>query len=193
MDLLRDKALLARAATDPQAMESLMQDASSFVWHILHHHFAQVPCDRFIDMEDLYQTGMLGFIKAVRSYNPSHVACFTTYAGVVVMNEIRMALRRVPRVLREVVSLDVPVGPEEDVPLREVVMEYAATGDTEERVLARMAARAVMRTLRESDRRIVLLRVWLGLTQREIGMVVGMSQAAVSRVLLRVAREVQSA
>jgi len=65
--LLRDKTLLVQAKTDSQAMDSLMQDATRFVWHIVYRYFRGGV--KSFELEDIHQVGMLGFVKAVRSYD----------------------------------------------------------------------------------------------------------------------------
>ena len=49
------------------------------------------------DREDLIQEGMLGLLKAVRSYDPKREASFGTYARVVVSRQIYSALAAAQR------------------------------------------------------------------------------------------------
>ena len=44
--------------------------------------------------EDLYQVGALGLLKALKRYDPSYEATFTTYAGCFVIGEIRHYIRK---------------------------------------------------------------------------------------------------
>lgn len=46
-----------------------------------------------LDSDDLYQTGVVGLIKAVRTFDPSHGASFSTWACACVISEIRHYVR----------------------------------------------------------------------------------------------------
>lgn len=45
------------------------------------------------DMEELYQQGCLGLVKALRRFNPDFGVCFSTYAVPFILGEIRRFLR----------------------------------------------------------------------------------------------------
>jgi RNA polymerase sigma-B factor len=80
-------------------------------------------------------------------------------------------------------SLDVPVGDGASSALGDLL----ASGDTGMRASeARMLLAPVLRQLGERDRRILYLRFFEGLTQREIGRELGVTQMQVSRLLTRI-------
>jgi RNA polymerase sigma-B factor len=78
------------------------------------------------------------------------------------------------------VPLEEPMGDDEE-PVARLGGEDPAFAVAEERIELRRA----MRTLSERERRIVLLRFFAGLTQREIAERIGISQMHVSRLLRR--------
>ncbi|MBQ8537078.1 MAG: sigma-70 family RNA polymerase sigma factor [Clostridia bacterium] len=45
------------------------------------------------DMEELYQQGCLGLVKALKRFDPAFEVCFSTYAVPVILGEIRRFLR----------------------------------------------------------------------------------------------------
>ena len=47
-----------------------------------------------LNIEDFIQEGMVGFLTAVKTYNPDKNASFKTYAGVCIGNRIKSKLRR---------------------------------------------------------------------------------------------------
>ncbi|MCW2806930.1 MAG: polymerase, sigma 28 subunit, FliA/WhiG subfamily [Marmoricola sp.] len=86
------------------------------------------------------------------------------------------------------VSLDRPVGPEKDVSLAELLCgEDVGTSAAEAKLLLMPA----LRELRERDLRIVMLRYFSGLTQKEIAQNIGVSQMQVSRLLTRILRDLR--
>ncbi len=82
-------ALLAAAREgDNDACERLLLDNSGLIWSV-----ARRFCGRGTDPEDLYQLGCLGFLKAVRGFDPTYGTQFSTYAVPKIAGEIRRFLR----------------------------------------------------------------------------------------------------
>ena len=86
---------------DNRACERLLEENSGLVWSIVRRYFG-----RGVDPEDLYQLGCLGFVKAVRGFDPAFGCQFSTYAVPKIAGEIRRFLRddgtvKVSRGLRE--------------------------------------------------------------------------------------------
>ena len=93
--------LEAARAGDNMACERLLEENSGLVWSIVRRYFG-----RGTDPEDLYQLGCLGFLKAVRGFDPALGYQFSTYAVPKIAGEIRRFLRddgavKVSRGLRE--------------------------------------------------------------------------------------------
>ncbi|MCI8651986.1 MAG: sigma-70 family RNA polymerase sigma factor [Oscillospiraceae bacterium] len=94
--------LLEAARTgDNTACERLLEENAGLVWSIVRRYFG-----RGVDPEDLYQLGCLGFVKAVRGFDPAFGCQFSTYAVPKIAGEIRRFLRddgavKVSRGLRE--------------------------------------------------------------------------------------------
>lgn len=82
-------ALLERARQgDEGACEDLLTENVGLIWSIVRRYYG-----RGVDSEDLYQLGCLGFLKAVRGFDPAYGCQFSTYAVPKIAGEIRRFLR----------------------------------------------------------------------------------------------------
>ncbi len=86
-------------------------------------------------------------------------------------------------------SLDVPVGQDSPVSLGDVLPGQEADGDAAE---ARVMLGPVVRRLGVRDRRVLQLRFFDGLTQREIADDIGVTQMQVSRLLARILTQLRT-
>ena len=85
----RTEELLHRAKQgDSQASEDLVAENAGLIWSI-----ARRFVGRGTDLEDLYQLGCLGFLKAVEGFDPAFGTQFSTYAVPKISGEIRRFLR----------------------------------------------------------------------------------------------------
>jgi len=85
-------------------------------------------------------------------------------------------------------SLDKPVGDEQGASLGELIGNEDSDQSAAE---ARVVLAPVVRRLSERDRRILELRFFEGLTQREIAEDLGVTQMQVSRLLTRIFRDIR--
>lgn len=88
-------------AGDSRACERLLEENTGLVWSVVRRYMG-----RGTDPEDLYQLGCLGFLKAVRGFDPELGFQFSTYAVPKIAGEIRRFLRddgavKVSRSMRE--------------------------------------------------------------------------------------------
>jgi len=97
------QAALLEAARegDNEACTRLLEENAGLIWSIVRRYYG-----RGVDPEDLYQLGSLGFVKAVRGFDPAFGTQFSTYAVPKIAGEIRRFLRddgavKVSRGLRE--------------------------------------------------------------------------------------------
>ncbi len=93
--------LEAAQAGDNAACERLLEENVGLIWSIVRRYYG-----RGTDPDDLYQLGCLGFLKAVRGFDPTLGYQFSTYAVPKIAGEIRRFLRddgavKVSRELRE--------------------------------------------------------------------------------------------
>ena len=118
--------------------------------------------------EDLVQAGSIGLIKAVDGFDVCRGRDLGAYAVPTIVGELR---RHQARRARTTVTLDDGVA--ESVPAESDV----ARTDT------RLVLRGALRTLTRRERAVVALRFYRDLTQEDIGVALGLSQAQVSRTL----------
>lgn len=94
--------LIRRAqAGDRDAAEKLVTENSGLIWSIARRFMG-----RGTDMDDLYQLGCVGFLKAVEGFDLEYGTQFSTYAVPKISGEIRRFLRddgvvKVSRTLKE--------------------------------------------------------------------------------------------
>ena len=73
---------------DREASERLVTENSGLIWSIARRYTG-----RGTELEDLYQLGCLGFLKAVEGFDPAFGTQFSTYAVPKISGEIRRFLR----------------------------------------------------------------------------------------------------
>lgn len=73
---------------DNDACTRLLEENAGLIWSIVRRYNRQA-----IETEDLYQLACLGFLKAVRGFDPSYGTQFSTYAVPKIAGEIRRFLR----------------------------------------------------------------------------------------------------
>ena len=88
-------------AGDKAAGEQLVEENAGLIWSVARRFLG-----RGTDMDDLYQLGCLGFLKAVEGFDPEFGTQFSTYAVPKIAGEIRRFLRddgtvKVSRTIKE--------------------------------------------------------------------------------------------
>jgi RNA polymerase sporulation-specific sigma factor len=73
---------------DKDACGEVVQLNSGLIWSVARRYFG-----RGVDPDDLYQLGCVGFLKAVRGFDPDYGTQFSTYAVPKIAGEIRRFLR----------------------------------------------------------------------------------------------------
>ena len=73
---------------DNQACEQVLQENNGLIWSVVRRYYG-----RGVEPDDLYQLGCLGFLKAVRGFDPAYGTQFSTYAVPKIAGEIRRFLR----------------------------------------------------------------------------------------------------
>lgn len=85
----QEETLLEAARNgDNDACERMLEENAGLIWSIVRRYYG-----RGVDPEDLYQLGCLGFLKAVRGFDPAYGCQFSTYAVPKIAGEIRRFLR----------------------------------------------------------------------------------------------------
>ena len=128
-------------------------------------------------LDDLVQAGCVGLIHAVDRFDPARGA-FEAFAVPTITGEIRNHLRD----RGDVIRVPAAAAPPRMAPLDE---DAAWCADPIPRAEDRIAVGAALRTLPFHERRVVVLWLYGGRSQRRIAADVGLSQIHVSRLLRR--------
>lgn len=100
---MEDKELFLRAqGGEGAAKELLFNKNVGLIHHVLKRFMSRAGCD----MEDLFQIGSIGLLKAIEKFDTEFGVCFSTYAVPLILGEIRRFLRddgmlRVSRGIKE--------------------------------------------------------------------------------------------
>ena len=195
--------LLTRArAGDKAARQSMIEGNLRLVLSVV-QRFSQ----RGENMDDLFQVGCIGLIKAIDNFDPAQQVRFSTYGVPMIIGEIRRFLRdnnalRVSRSLRDTAyramqsreELEKQLGREPTVeeiaqktglPRREVSAALESVVEPlslEDSWISGLQFRQTVAGLTPREKRIMELRYLKGKTQMEVAQEIGISQAQVSRL-----------
>lgn len=132
--------------------------------------------------EDMFQTGSIGLLKAINTFDTSKGYQFSTYAFPIVRNELLMAFRKSKRSVMVAFSLDdnADIGNGESVPYAEMIADGK---DYEENVVNSMLAQQIFERLESREKHIFTMFFIENRTQSEISKALGISQSYVSRII----------
>lgn len=132
--------------------------------------------------EDMFQTGIIGLLKAINTFDTSKGYQFSTYAFPIVRNELLMAFRKSKRSVVAAFSLDdnADIGNGEIVPYAEMIADGK---DYEENVVNSMLAQQIFESLGSREKHIFTMFFVESRTQSEISQALGISQSYVSRII----------
>lgn len=132
--------------------------------------------------EDMFQTGTIGLLKAINTFDDSRGYSFSTYAFPIVRNELLMAFRKSKRSVIVAFSLDdnADIGNGESVPYAEMIADGK---DYEENVVNSMLAQQIFESLGSREKHIFTMFFVESRTQSEISKALGISQSYVSRII----------
>ena len=141
------------------------------------------------NMDDLFQVGCTGLIKAIDSFDSRNGTRFATYASKCLQNEILMYFRSQKKTACEV-SISEPIDIDKDGnPLTYIDVistEDTIADDIDSKIKTAKARKALLAVLDEREREIVILRYGLdgnpAITQREVAEKLGISRSYVSRI-----------
>ena len=188
--------LLTRArAGDKAARQSMIEGNLRLVLSVV-QRFSQ----RGENMDDLFQVGCIGLIKAIDNFDPAQQVRFSTYRAMQSREELEKQLGREPTVeeiaqktglpRREVsaalesvvepLSLEEPVYADGGDAV--YVIDQVRDPDGEDSWISGLQFRQTVAGLTPREKRIMELRYLKGKTQMEVAQEIGISQAQVSRL-----------
>lgn len=156
----------------------------------LSYHVAHKFKSTGIEIEELAQVGMIGLIKAARTFKPEKQVKFSSYAARCITNEILMYLRRNKK-HRHQTSLDAPVGSADGVDREIYLSDVLGTDPDEVSRTVEMQEdiyllHNLIKKLDPRSQEIIELRYGLNgrevLTQRELSMHLGITQHYICKI-----------
>ena len=157
--------------------EELVTENLKLVPYLFHRLKRTALTERY--REDIIAEGYIGLIKAAQTYDSSR-SKFSTYASRCIVNAMRMFIRRMNKSFYTEISLETPIGKDEDgreirlMDTLEDERDFFSECETEMEIFRFMGK------CKERDRYILQLRA-IGKNFTEIGQVLGYSQSYVSR------------
>ncbi len=180
-----EKEYLERsAAGDMEARNKLIEHNLRLVAHIIKKYYSATN-----DQDDLISIGVIGLIKAIKTFDISKNTRLATYAARCVENEIFMHFRTLRRISCEI-SLSEPIDTDCEGNTLELMDILSFEEDMFENLLQSdkiVLLRSYIQTeLDPREREILILRYGLNdkqpLTQRETAERLGISRSYVSRI-----------
>ncbi|MEA4899296.1 MAG: sigma-70 family RNA polymerase sigma factor [Christensenellaceae bacterium] len=166
--------------TDKTARDALIVDNLG-----LARHMARKFMGTGIELEDLVSIAYIGLIKAADSYDPDKGVRFGSYAGVVIRNEILMAVRSYRTRAPAALSLDAEVPGTHGVTFADLLPASNNADDALDRASTCEAVHQALGMLKPREVKVVSILHGLDggapRKQREVAQAMGVSQSIVSR------------
>lgn len=135
------------------------------------------------EKDDMIQTGMVGLIKAVKTFDSSKDLAFSTYAATVIKNEILMYIKRIRKFHFNDISLETEI-------LNSLTDEYNSISiylvdekaDNEFKLAVfNMAMDKCLAKLDDKEREVITMKLRSEYSQIEIAKILGVSQFTISK------------
>ena len=168
---------------DKEDADKTIKNNKRVIYYIIEKYFSSFKYD-----EDAIQCARIGMYKAWKSYDPDKGCSFATYATRVMMNEVRMYIRKQKRIVKyEVHHLDDIIGEDKNgntLTLLDVL--YAPTDESDH-----MVKQEVEKLIDSLSRREKMILYYLdaGYNQRDIAAVFNISQSYVSRIISKIKKK----
>lgn len=100
---LHDIENIKRAKVDKEYLGELILHNEDLIWFSIHNYVGdpiKLAQYNLMEKEDIRQVAMIGFINAVRNFDPSKGILFTTYAPAIIAGEVKGYLRDKGRIIK---------------------------------------------------------------------------------------------
>ena len=136
--------------------------------------------------EDLFQTGCIGLIKAVDSFDFEKNIKFSTYAAKVIRNEILMTLRKKhinAQSLDELFTID-----GFETSLMDMISDNICM---EDELISTMYLEQAFSKLNNNEKKIIYLHFIKGTKQHELAKMMGFTQSYISRMISEIIKKMR--
>ena len=162
----------------PSARDKLITDNIRLVYH-MYNRLGDGPIkERY--REDIISEGMLGLCKAAAKFDNSRGVRFSTYAAMCIRNAMLLYIRKTSKYYPHEVWLNMVIGRDAEDSVLTLADAIEDESQSEDEIITRIMLKEFEEKQTPKDKRI-LREIRQGKKQREIGEIVGMSQAQVSR------------
>ena len=172
----------------PDNLENLVKENTGLIWCIVKKYYG-----RGYDLEDLFQIGSIGFIKAVKRFRPEYGFKLSTFAVPYIAGEIKKFIRddgmiKVSRSMKKDLKINIESINEifTDNGKEERVERMISKCDEQSRIIDKIVVDDLVDKLSFRDRTIIRLRYFKEKTQEQVAKVLGISQVQVSRIEKRI-------
>ena len=151
------------------------------------------------EAEDVVQEGMIGLMKAVRSFDEGREASFKTYAGTCINNQILKAIRKAEREknqpLNDAISLDNHLGEKDENLTIGDILKASMFDEPEEKVIYEdtlLRLKGLSRNIFSPLEAQVLRAKIAGKNYQEIAEELGKSPKAIDNALQRIRKKIMA-
>lgn len=160
-----------------EEMSQAVKDNERLVYFILRRYYPAVQHD-----EDMIQVGMIGLWKALETFDESRNVKFSTYATKIIMSQINIEFRRRKKHGRTI-SIETVIT-EFDKDSNGITLEDTLSDNLNgvEDYSSYLLESFIQHDLDACEKQIIHM-LFLGYTQKKIGLKLGLSQSYVSRLI----------
>lgn len=173
----------------PSTRDKLITDNMRLVYH-MYGKIGDGPIKENYK-EDIISEGMLGLCKAADTFDESRGVRFSTYAAMCIRNAMLMFIRKTSKHYPHEVSLNMVIGRDAEDSVLTLADIIEDESQSEDEIITRIMLKEFEEKQTPKDQRI-LREIRQGKRQREIGEIVGMSQAQVSRRIRKMREKFQN-
>ena len=137
--------------------------------------------------EDLFQTGCIGLIKAVDSFDFEKNIKFSTYAAKVIHNEILMTMRK-KRINAQSLDELFTIDGEFETSLMDMVSDGICMEDN---LISTMYLEHAFSKLNDNEKKIIYLHFIKGTKQHELAKMMGFTQSYISRMISEIIKKMR--
>ena len=182
--MINDNNLIDIKSMKPEILEDLVKENNGLIWCIVKKFYG-----RGYDLEDLYQIGSIGFIKAVKRFNPEYGYKLSTFAVPYITGEIKKFMRddgmiKVSRSLKRDCKITIESINEvfTENGKEEKVERMVGRIDEQNKIVDKITVNDIINKLSIRDKTIIRLRYFKEETQEQVAKTLGISQVQVSRI-----------
>ena len=168
---------------DKEARDQLVLDNMGLIWSIVRRFQG-----RGSEMEDLFQIGSIGLLKAIDKFDLSYEVRFSTYAVPMITSKEEVAASMEAGAEVESLYKSVQKQDESGLCLMDKIEDQ---NQDHEKLLNHMVLEELIEQLGDKEKEIILRRYYENQTQTEIAKALNISQVQVSRLEKRILRQMR--